>query len=585
MKRKYLASTILAARPVAYNATPSFPAALPGRVNVGFVASLIAAAKAAGDQGSITTDEDLCARDIASTWMLPYWNLVDDITTGYDAVKSAGTKYLPMFPDELSADYDYRLALTEFTNVYRDIVESLAGKPFEEEITLIVDKNDDGSETPPPTEIEDFIENVDGAGNNLTSFAAATFFNGINATIDWIYVDFPKADPSVKTKADEIAKNIRPFWSHVLGRNILEAKSEVIGGAETLVYLRILEPGFPEHVRVFERSADGVVMFSLFEKMVQPGGRSKFILIDNGVITIGVIPLVPFVTGRREGRTFKFFPAMRDAADLQIQLYQQESGLKFAKTMTAYPMLAANGIAPPKDAQGNPKKLSVGPNRVLYAPYDGQGRPGEWAYLSPDAECLKFLKDDIKETMDQLRDLGRQPLTAQSGNLTVITTAFAAGKSRSAVSAWAMRLKDTLENAMVLTCMWLNITTDKYEPQISIFDEFDDFTTDQASDLTALNNMRTARDLSQTSLWREMKRRNVLIAEFDAVQEKSALLDEAPTDPMLANEGGIDDTDPNAPKPKPGEPPKPNSNNNPAPANKPPVAKPVKKKAKQKRIA
>ncbi len=518
------------------------PAARPGTVNVSMVQQLMNAAKAAGkEQGETTVDMGCRAEDMEK--MVPYWDLTDDITTGYDAVKARGSVYLPKFPDEPQANYDNRKELGKFTNVYRDIVESLAAKPFEEEITLI--KND---KVVVPPEIDAFVEDVDGAGNNISSFAGTTFFNGINSAIDWILIDYPKIDKEIiKTVEDLKKNNIKPFWSHIIARNMLEAKTALVNGNEELVRVRILEPGSPRHVRLFEKDPLGEVTFGLFQEVDdQITGKKKWVIVDSGPISIGVIPCVPFATGRRDGRTFFFYPAMRDAADLQIQLYRQESGLNFAKVMTAYPMLAANGIQPEMEADGKtPKKLAVGPNRVLYSKPDGSGNVGNWAYVEPSAQSLKFLADDVKETMQQLRELGRLPLTAQSGNLTVITTAYAANKSKSAVGAWGLKLKDALENALVITAKWLNTTPD-YKPQVNVYDEFDDFT-DQGADLSTLVSMRAAHDLSQETYWKEMKRRVVLAPEFDAEAEKQLLLDETPSDDDL---NAQDDGAPGNPQPK-----------------------------------
>jgi hypothetical protein len=134
-------------------------------------------------------------------------------------------------------------------------------------------------------------------------------------------------------------------------------------------------------------------------------------------------------------------------------------------------------------------------------------------------------------------------LTAQSGNLTVITTAVAAGKSRSAVGAWALKLKDAIENALLITAMWLNMPKDQYDPQAHVFDEFDDFSEDRQSDLTALKGMRNDGDLSQRTYWKEMQRRNVLSPDFEADDEEKALLGETPTNDdihaLAANAGGL----------------------------------------------
>lgn len=544
MKNLFLASTIIARRPVAFNNVMA-PMPYGSTYNYQLVQQLIGAAEFAANQTPIDIDPnepDLGERSAESQAMLPYWDLTDDIIEGYDAIKAQGNKYLPKFHDESQDEFNDRLELTEFTNVFRDICETLAGKPFEEETTLITKQTDvQGKEIDIaiPDQIAKFCENVDGSGNNLTSFAGATFFNSIVSAIDWIYVDYPKVDKTqVRTMADYQRLGIRPFWSHVLGRNILEVKSAVVLGAEVLTYMRILEPGTPNHIRIFERTPVGVVVWGLFEELKERDGtKKKYRLVDGGNISIGVIPLVPFATGRRNGRTWKFRPALRDAADLQIKLYQQESGLNFAKTMTAYPMLAANGIKAPKERDGKtPKKLRVGPSRVLYSEPDGAGNVGSWGYVSPDAACLTFLKDDIKETMDQLRELGKQPLTAQSGNLTVITTAVAASKSQTSVGAWALGLKDALENAMLMTCQWFEIKD--YEPEVNVYDDFDDYASDPAAAIGAIQAMRTARDLSYGNYIREMKRRGVLRADLNEQSNLEELLEEVPTTDETAADDG-----------------------------------------------
>lgn len=557
MKKRYLATTIFT-RPIrirAFNSMAPIPYG-SGYVDNAAVRTMIAMAQNAAGQHEHVND-DLGKRDEASAWMLDYWDLADDLTEGYKALKAQGAKYLPKFHDETQPEYADRLQLTEYTNVFADIVETLASKPFEEECTVVKPRGEDKvTERDLPPEIEAFAEDVDGAGNNLTSFAASTFFNGINSAIDWIYVDYPTVDTSiVRSVAQAKAENIRPFWSHVLGRNVLEAKSEMIGAKEVLTYMRILEPGTPNHIRIFARDPGGIVHMGLFqEKIAQDGKTKQYILIKATVITIGAIPLVKFATGRRDGRTFKFLPPMRGAADLQVEVYQKESGLKFARTMTAYPMLAANGIVPEKGADGKPIKLRVGPSRVLYAIPGGDGKVGSWAYVSPDAACLTFLKNDIKETQDALRELGRQPLTAQSNNLTVITTAYAAGKAKTAVGAWAYVLKDALENAMRLTCQWMGINDATYEPEIFVFTDFDDFATDQGADLEALNKTRDRKDISRRQLTHEFRRRGTLRAEFsDEVNEKE-LLEEVPSDIELAEDGA--DPPDGKPIPKKPAPPK-----------------------------
>lgn len=486
--------------------------------------------------------DPMTARAADSSKMLDYWDQTDTIVAGIKALRLAGETYLPKFVDEENDTYQMRLRLTTMTNVYRDIVESLSAKPFEKPVAW---SDEDGYK--PSVEVEEFAKDVDGAGNDLTMFASQIFFHGINSAIDWIFVDYPKVGPEVRTQADMKKAGIRPFWSRVLGRNVLEAKSQVVAGNERIVYIRIMEPGKPDHVRMFRVSVDvgangkPVVEWVLYRKtevkrkldaIAQswlPGSTDKdetfYELADIGILSIEVIPLVPFWTGRRHGRTFCFSPALRDAADLQIELYQQESALKFACTMTAFPMLAANGIKPILGPDNKPIKLRVGPNNVLYSTPDGQGNVGNWGYVEPNANSLKFLDERVGRTTQNVRELGKQPLTATSGNLTVITTAVAAGKAKSAVGAWANMLSMALDNALAITLMFIGIKDEKCKT--AVYDDFDEFDA-SGNDLTALATMRKERDISQKTLWSEMQRRRVLNDKFDPEAELIELTNEAP---------------------------------------------------------
>lgn len=192
-------------------------------------------------------------------------------------------------------------------------------------------------------------------------------------------------------------------------------------------------------------------------------------------------------------------------------------------------------VQPNVGADQKPLPVPVGPKSVLYAPpFSGESTShGEWTFIEPTAASLKFLADDVKRTEDQLRELGRQPLTAQTGNLTVVTTAFAAQKGNSAVQAWALNLKDALEQAFVFTAKWLRID-EASAPSVKVFSDFDIGLNDDKGPET-LTNMRSSGpngqpDISQRTLWSEMQRRGVLAGDFDADKEEQAILDEMPDD-------------------------------------------------------
>lgn len=440
--------------------------------------------------------------------MSEYWESANDLVCGAKKVRDAGERYLPKFPNETNKDYEFRRKTAKYTNVYLDILEGLAQKPFSKEVSVKDDV---------PERFKPLIEDIDGRGNHLHVFAGTTFFCGINNAIDWILVDYTKTE-GLKTVEEERKAGVRPYWVHIPADKVIWIDSKVIEGREQLTKIKIQEE--KNRIRTYEREE------AVTWKVEEEDSEGHWQVVDNGVITIGIIPMVPFIAGRRKGPKWQFDPPMRGAVDLQIELYQQETSLKYIETLTCFPMLAGNGVSPDTDADGAPKPVPVGPAAVLYAPPNADGSHGEWRWIGTDAACLQFLADQIKATKQDLRELGRQPLTAQSGNLTVITTAFAAQKGNSAVQSWALNLKDALELALSYTALWLGET---YQPEVFIYTDFGIEDADDKS-MDHLLKMREQGDLSQETLWEESKRRGLLSAEFDSkVEIEERLFNELPS--------------------------------------------------------
>lgn len=468
--------------------------------------------------------------------MALYWSKVTAIMGGTDAIRKQ-TKYLPKFAAETEKDYEFRRENAKFTNVYRDIVENLAQRPFAKQVAL-----EEGS----PRLIE-FSEDVDGAGNNLHVFAASAFFDGIAYASTWILVDYTPGVPAGATVADERAAGARPYWVSIPAESLLAVYTDMVDGQEQVVHARIAEPetvrdGFGEttieRVRVFDRAvvdgSYGPPTWQVYEKEKNAqGGEDWVALQDPQTLTIGVIPLVPFITGRRKGSGWCVYPPMQDAADLQIELFQQESNLKHAAAMTAFPVFCGNGVDPERDDENNAMPIEIGPGRVLYTGSSPDGNPA-WGIIEPGAQSLTFLAEQIKETIRELRELGRQPLTAQSGNLTVVTTAFAAQKGNAAIQAWALLLKDALENALRLTALWLAVEED---PSVSIDTEFDLGFGDDASFGHVLA-MKQSGDISRKATISEAKRRAILSEDYDPDEDLDEILSDVAGDDLLVDEAG-----------------------------------------------
>ena len=462
--------------------------------------------------------------------MCSYWEMIEAINSGAEAMRQKGDVYLPKFPNESAEDYKYRKQTAPFTNIYGDVSKNLASKPFAKELTL-----KEGA----ARSLVDLCEDIDGQGNNLHVFAAATFQDGIDFAIDWIFVDYTKAPPVAgrpRTQAEETALKLRPYWVHICADRVLAVYSDFIDGKETIIYARIKEDvvereGFTEkttnRVRELkrEKQADGSygeATFQVYEKQTDTGGKVTWVSIEGPTkITIGVIALAPFMTGKRIGSTWQFKPRLRDIAFLQIEEFQQESNLKSIMEATSYPMLAGNGIGEAKDDKGGPIRVPAGPRAVLFAPMNANGNHGTWTFIEPSAESVKTLISHLDDTQKNMRDLGMQPLT--TANLTVITTANVSVKAHSAVQAWALALKDALELAFSFTILWLKAGTE--QPEVQVFTDFGvDF--EAAKELDSLIKGQAQGIFSKKTVQIEFKRRGVLSDNFDPDEEELQIASE-----------------------------------------------------------
>jgi hypothetical protein len=459
------------------------------------------------------------------------WTLVEDIIAGPAQVRAKGELYLPKNPAETLGEYQRRLKAAPWLSEFEDILASLAAKPFGEEVTF-----------PATAAVSDRIktlaEDIDGRGNNLTGFARPVFRRGIAKGCHAILVD-NTGRGEARTVAEERAAGVRPYWVSLRADDILDLKTAFIGGRELAYHARIKEravvrDGYAETIveRVRELNRAPVVgalgkieslgppTWTLHEKQKVAGStEAVWVVVGEGVFApLSEIPLALFWTGEREGPQFVRSP-IAALADKQMELYRALSRKEEAFTMTASPMLSANGLAAP-EAGG---MVEIGPNRVLYAPSPS----ASYTYLAPPADSLKVILEDIEQTRDDIRRLGMQPLTQKSGGVTATASSIEGAKAHSAVQAWALGLKDVLEQAFVYTSQWLG---EDQTVEVRVDTEFaiEPFA---RAPLDALLKARVVRDLSQRTFWEGLQRFGVLSSEFNADVEEEALAKEAPPAP------------------------------------------------------
>lgn len=500
--------------------------------------------------------------------MAPFWRVVRAILAGAPAMRCEA--YLPKLPQEGKEDHKCRMDLSPFTNVYGDIASDLASKPFAKAVLLSPDASPRIAGEPNRDGVRSggLVENIDAQGNSLHAFSSTAFAEGVNKGLTWIIVDHtrPRVQPVGRplTQAEEAAQGLRPYWVHVPPENVIAAYSAVVDGEEALFHVRIKEcirrrDGWGEQeierVRVMNReiieaTPDGEPLvlgpptWTLYEERTNPvTGREEWVEVDAGAYSVPWIPAVPIFLGQREGNSFRVVPPLRDLAHMQIAEFRQEANIESISTLTAFPMLAGNGVQPPTDTQGAPIMVPVGPRSVLFAPPGGDGSHGEWKFIEPSAESLKFLEERLKTCREEMRTLGMQPLAR--ANLTVVTSGNLSRKASSQVEKWAILFEDGLNRALAMTSAYLG------EPDTTAATLYKDFAieAEEGAEVTALLKAEAQGIISKRVVADEMKRRNVLADSYDheadqlqLAEEQAGLEPEMTIDPITGQEippGGL----------------------------------------------
>lgn len=479
--------------------------------------------------------------------MRPYLRMIAAIMGGLKSLREAAQEYLPKFEAETQKAYDSRLKNTRLTNIFADIIKDLSMRPFETPVQLSEDTAD---------QIKEFAEDVDERGNSLNTFSEKLFEYALQDGIVWVLVDYTKGVDEGATMAEERAIGARPFWACYRAADVLAVYTARVAGMERVVHARLREVsvervGFEEktveRVRVFRQEGTARPEWEVWKKVAKTSIGTNAVGADDWEmeegpypLDIDVIPLVPIVFGDRVGTGWRIDPPLRDAAYLQIELYQEENALKNIRTYTAFPMLAANGMSAPLDHDGKPKELVTGPNAVLWSNVGVAGSPpGSWAYVEPAGQSLTFLRENIKDTIKELRELGRQPLTSYSGNLTVITTVVAAKKGNSAIQVWAGMLKNGLLNCIHMTAKWLDLSED-YKADVMVHDDIDLGVGDDSSfkDVMSMGPSATNPEplISRITVIDEAKRRGVLSSTYDAEKDAELINPMPPEDEPPENQ-------------------------------------------------
>lgn len=482
----------------------------------------------------------VAARNSAWRIMSPRWSVVRHVLAGTEALRAAGTEFLPRHQEESLVNYQDRLLGTVLVNTTELVTDTLVGRVFK--VPLEPESN-------VPAGVSALFPDVDLTGTGLNPFCREWFYEGLAMGVSHVLVDMQAPDweppPGVpRTLADDRKDGLRPYWYRVSPENVIAAFTTRENGKEVLTHVRIAETsveraGFGEaevtRIRVLERDH-----WELWEPvdMDKQGEEDEWQKVAEGPNALGVIPLVTFYTGMRDKQAFVCKPPLLDLAYLNVAHWCSSSDQRSILTVARFPILAVSGVA-----QEEVVKLKIGPREWLVTP----DASGKWYYVEHTGRAILAGERDLAKLEDQMAAYGAEFLRAKPGVKSATERILDEAGTISPLEAMALDFQDALKQALDLTALWLK--ADRAPGEVvdgGTVTVVVDVTEEEANQvaLEALFRARAARDISRRAYLRILVNRGILPEDFD----HDADLEELANEPEFGMpERGVDpETDPGA---------------------------------------
>ena len=418
--------------------------------------------------------------------MEPHWGLIETLLGGTYKIRKGHRKYLPQEPRELDEAYDNRLQRSVLSPYYVRLERMLAGMLTRKPVRL-----DDV-----PDEIREQLFNVDLQGNDLQTWLFATARICIRYGHVGILVDAPKA-----------GENGRPYWATYDPRSILGWRTELTGGEQKLIQLRLMEKVLVPDGLYGEKQIEQVrVLTPGAYEIHQKDQKGDFRVVDEGRTSLNEIPFSVAYSNRMG--VLESIPPLADIAELNLQHYQVQSDLGNQLHISAVPMLAIFGF--PQSAE----EISAGPGEAMALPEGSSAQYIEPAGNSYDAQFRR-----LEQIAGQINELG---LAAVLGAKLVGETAEAKRIDRSqgdsTMMVVAQQMQDLIDNCLRFHAAFLGQST----PGSSLVNRDFMGMRLEPQEIQALLQLYTAGTITQETLLLQLEAGEVLGDDFDVEEEVDA---------------------------------------------------------------
>ena len=364
-----------------------------------------------------------------------------DVIEGTLKLREKRNKYLPKFPAETDADYDFRSSTATCFNITAKTQAVMTGLVFKSNITLSEDVDD---------ELRLLWENIDNSGTHGDVFARRTLESAFEG-YSLILVDAPMT--TVNSREEQMRYGLRPYWILYNADQIWNWRYQINPISKSrelsLIVLREItdEP-------VGEYTSEPVVRFRVFRydgflvtwQLYREVGNDENKKVEYILEAEGSLPQLTQIPVSVVGELGDD-PLLLDIALKNIEHFQTYSDYKSLIHKTCVPIPVGKGV----ELAGGDKIVVGGSTMVQTSPSGGFG------FAEVSGTSLNLVRQSLQDNRDEAALMGLSLLADKTARVDVTATEALLNNigETAELRVIARNLQDAIELAMGHTAEYL----------------------------------------------------------------------------------------------------------------------------------
>lgn len=472
---------------------------------------------------------------------LPLWHKMRAVSAGEEAVKDAGEAFLPMLGGQDSSEYGAYKERASFLNATARTIDGLSGMLFRK---------------PPavehPTAMDDFMDDVDGAGLPFQSFAEGVVEDILTVSRGGILVDFPRGPEGELTEAQAMQEGRRPFWTWYKAEAILDYRVSTVANRSVVTQVRlkeIVEEPSEEFETVEVEQIRVLDLAGVVDDEGEPTGAVQYMQRvfrqdDTGVWVEFGDPIVPVIDGSPLDRIpFVFIgprdllprmakPILLDLANKNLDHYRLDADYHHGLHFVALPTPWAKGIPASEIEEGNFK--AIGPTNIWLTTSEN----AEFGMLEFEGTGIEAIKQALERAEGAMAMLGARMLAPEKRQVEAAETANIHRMGENSVlSSIAQSVSSGLTKAMEWAALWMGLNETEVSVELNR-DFMPAPMTPQA--LESLMKAWQAGGISKRTLFENLQKGEVISAERSFDDEEAEIETEGGLGDLVALAGAAE---------------------------------------------